>query len=68
VKIFGRVLLSGWILLFVAVLLVFAYPKPASRLLHGFAPYMQVVPLLLLLGSAAYGLLRIYHVGMNRLH
>jgi len=67
VKIFGRVLLSGWILLFVAVLLVFLYPKPASRLLHGFAPYMQVVPLLLLLGSAAYALFRIYRIGMNRL-
>jgi hypothetical protein len=66
-KTFGRVLLSGWLLLFLTVGLVFAFPKPASRILHPIAPYFQVVPLLLLIGTATYGLVRIYRVGMKRL-
>jgi len=65
-KIFGRVLLSGWLLLFLAVVLVFAFPKPASHILHSFAPYIQLIPILLLIGTAAYGLLRVYRLGMKR--
>jgi hypothetical protein len=67
VKTFARILLSGWALLFATVLLIFIFPKPASRLLHGFAPYIQIVPLLLLIGSAIYGLTRIYRAGMKHL-
>lgn len=65
-KIFGRFLLSGWLLLFLTVVLVFAFPKPASRVLHSFAPYFQLIPILLLIGTVAYGLLRIYRSGMKR--
>jgi hypothetical protein len=65
-KTFGRVLLSGWLLLFLAVILVFAFPKIASHILHSFAPYLQLVPILLMLGTVAYGLFRLYRLGMKR--
>jgi hypothetical protein len=63
---FGFVLLSGWLLLFVTVVLVFAFPKAASHILHSFAPYFQLIPILLLIGTVTYGLLQIYRLGMKR--
>jgi hypothetical protein len=65
-KIFGFVLLSGWLLLFFEIVLVFTFPKPVSHVLHSFAPYFQLIPILLLIGTVLYGLIRVYRLGMKR--
>lgn len=65
-RIFGRILLSAWFLLGLMVVLVFSFPKPASHILHSFAPYLQLIPIALLLGTVAYGILRLYRLGMKR--
>jgi hypothetical protein len=65
IRIFGRILLYAWVLLFVAVGLIFALPMSAAHVLHSFAPYFQVIPLLLLIATCAYGLIRMYRAGMS---
>ena len=65
-KLFGWILLVGWLLLILTVGLAFAFPKPISRILHSFAPYFQLVPIFLLIATAAFGLLRLYRQGMER--
>jgi len=65
-KLFGRVLLVGWLMLILTVGLAFAFPKPVSRILHSIAPYFQLIPALLLIATAAYGLLRLYRQDMKR--
>ena len=57
--------LYAWLSLFLIVALSFAFPKPISRLLHPFAYYFQLIPALLLVGTVAYGLRRVYRFGMN---
>jgi len=64
-KISERVLLSGWLLFLLVVILLVIFPKPASHVFHSFAPYFQVVPILLLIGTAMYGVIRLYRFGMQ---
>ena len=64
-KLFGRVLLAGWLLLILTFGLAFAFPKPVSHVLHSFAPYFQLIPMFLLIVTAVYGLLRLYRQGMK---
>jgi hypothetical protein len=63
---FGRVLLLAWLILGLTVALAFAFPKSASHLLHPVAPYFQLIPISLLIGTVAYVLLRVYRFGMKR--
>ena len=65
-RVFGRTLLSAWLLLFLTVALAFAFPKPFSRIIGLFAPYFQLIPMFLLIVTATYGLIRVYRAGMIR--
>lgn len=65
-KTFGYFLLSGWLLLFLFAVLAFSFPKTVSHFLHSFANYVQLVPIALMVGTVAYGLIRIYRLGMKR--
>jgi hypothetical protein len=62
----GRVLLFGWVLVGLSVVLIFALPKVASRILHPIASYFHLIPMLLLIATAAYILARIYQTGSAR--
>lgn len=65
-KVFGYVLLVGWMGLFSFVALIFAFPKSVGPLLHPIADFFVLIPTFLLLGTALYGVMRLYGVGMNR--
>ena len=62
----GRILLSGWVLLALGVALTFAWPKLASRVLHPVSLYLQLIPMILLVATALYGLARVYRTGIAR--
>ena len=62
----GRMLLLGWILLALGVVLIFALPKLASTVLHPIASYFQLIPLILLVATVGYFLLRVYGMGSAR--
>jgi hypothetical protein len=66
VKTAGRVLLLGWVVLALGVVLIFAFPKPASSVLHPIASYFQLIPAILLVATAVYSLIRIYRMGSAR--
>ena len=63
---FGYLLLAGWIGLFATVALAFAFPKGISIILHPIAGYFVLIPTSLLLGTATYGILRLYAAGTKR--
>ena len=63
---FGYVLLVGWVGLFATVALVFAFPKAVGPLLDPIRDYLVLIPTSLLLGTAMYGIMRLYRGGMNR--
>jgi hypothetical protein len=63
---FGRSLLVGWLLLLLMVFWIFVFPNFASRALHSFAPYIQVIPMFLMIASLIYAILRLYRLGMRR--
>jgi hypothetical protein len=65
-KTVGRMLLLGWALLAVGVGLVFAFPRLASTVLHPIASYIQLIPMILLVVTAAYYLVRVYRIGSAR--
>jgi hypothetical protein len=67
-KLLGRALAAGWLLLILTAGLAFAFPKPVSRMLRSFAPHFQLVPVFLLMGTVVYVLCRIYRLGMERPH
>jgi hypothetical protein len=62
----GRVLLVAWALLAVGVALIFALPKLASQVLHPIASYFQLIPMILLVATVFYGILRAYRTGIAR--
>lgn len=64
-KILGYMLLIGWMGLFSFVALVFAFPKSVGPLLHPIADYFVLIPTSLLLGTAVYGVMRLYRAGMD---
>ena len=63
---FGYLLLAGWIGLFATVALAFVFPKGMGIILRPMASYFVLIPTSLLLGTAAYGALRLYSSGMKR--
>ena len=63
----GRSLLIGWLLLALFVTAGFSFPKQMSRLFGWLAPYIVLIPLLLLLGSAVFVVLVVYRAGMKRI-
>jgi len=65
-KTIGRVLLVCWALLALGVVLIFALPKLASQVLHPIAFYYQLIPMILLVATAFYGILRAYRTGVAR--
>jgi hypothetical protein len=65
-KSIGRVLLVCWALLALGVALIFAVPKLASEVLHPIASYFQLIPMILLVATAFYGILRAYRTGVAR--
>jgi len=65
-KTIGRMLLVGWALLALGVALTFAWPKPASRILHPISLYLQLIPMTLLVVTGLYGLIRVYRAGVAR--
>ena len=65
-KTLGYILLIGWVGLFSFVALVFAFPKSVGSLLHPIADFFVLIPTFLLLGTAIYGIMRLYRAGMNR--
>lgn len=67
-KIFRRVLVAGWFFYLLTVALIFAFPQPVGHILRPFATlYFGLGMLLLLMGSAAYRILRLYRAGMQRI-
>jgi hypothetical protein len=65
-KTIGRVLLVCCALLALGVVLIFALPKLASQVLHPIASYYQLIPMILLVATAFYGILRAYRTGVAR--
>ena len=59
-------LLLGWILLALGVALTFAWPKFASSVLRPIASYFQLIPMILLVATAVYSLIRVYRMGIAR--
>jgi|HubBroStandDraft_5_1064220.scaffolds.fasta_scaffold486648_1 hypothetical protein len=65
-KTFRHMLLLGWALLGVVVLVIFAEPELAARVLHPIVSYFPLIPGFLLLATVVYGLIRRYQAGMSR--
>jgi len=66
-KWFGRSLLIGWLLLVLFVTAGFQFPKLVSRLFGWLAPYIVLIPLSLLFGTAVFVALIVYRAGMKRI-
>lgn len=65
-KWFGRVLLSGWLLLALFIAAEFTFPKEMSHLFGWVAPFIVLPPLVLVMSSAVFALLFVYRLGMRR--
>jgi hypothetical protein len=65
-KYFARILALGWLLLLLAVASAFIAPKSFSHIFFRFAIYFPLVPLLLLISTAIFVLLKIYSRGIKR--
>ena len=65
-RLFKGVLISMWVLTLLMGILVLHGPKPMLQLYRPVAPFFVVLPLFLVIGTAAYVLIRIYQVGMKR--
>jgi hypothetical protein len=63
-KTFGRIVLLGWILVAIAVVFLFTFPRSAAGRIDDWIP--TVVLGGLLIATAVYKLLRLYYAGMSR--
>jgi hypothetical protein len=66
IGIWGRALIAAWAALFLFVALCFVFPKPFARILHPIAPYIQLIPIPLIILTWTYWIARMYRAGMKR--
>lgn len=65
IKFLGRALLVGWGLLVLFIVSSFLLPKAIPHLSSQIAPFVVLVPIILLIGTAVYVLARIFRAGIK---
>ncbi len=65
-KLLKRILISMWILPLIMGILLLHGPKSISQFLRPIAPFFIVLLLLLMIGTPAYILIRLYKIGAKR--
>jgi hypothetical protein len=66
IKILGKALLVGWALFILFIAACFLLPKAIPHFSSQIAPFIVLVPIVLLIGTAVYVAARIFSAGFKR--